>query len=143
MSRRAAFTLIEVLMALAILVVALALIVGVSTRALHATGESRQAARAAELAQRKMAELVQAGAPLDPEETLWAPMDTSDLDLHPQWRKTVSLVAPLGSQAPVTDPALSLRLLEVTVKLEEDPEAPAFRLATLFPPPPPPAPPAP
>ena len=147
--RRPGFTLIEVLLALAILAVALALIVGVSTRAMSSVTTSRQSADAAELAQRKMAELVQAGAIKDPEETPWAPLDTSDLSQHPQWMKKVSLVSPLGAQEPpplsAQDPASQVRLLEVTVRLEDDPDSPAFRLSTLFPPPPPaaPAPPGP
>ena len=45
------------------------------------------------------------------------------------------LMAQLGAQDPDT-----LRLLEVSVRLGEDAEAPVYRFATLYPPPPPPAP---
>ncbi|GEM_PF-4200321 len=138
--KRPGFTLIEVLLALAILAIGVALIVTVSTRALSSVGTAEQHSVAAELAQRKMAELVQAGGIKDPEESPWTPMDTSDLALHPQWRKRISLASPIGSQALTPDPVEALRLLEVTVRLEEDPEAASFRLSTFLPPPAPAAP---
>ena len=134
------FTLIEVLLAMAILALGTTLIVTISTRALSSVGTSRLSAEASELAQRKMGELVQAGVLQVAEETFWAPMDTSDLAFRPEWRKKVTLVPPLGFTEPAADPATFLRQLEVTVRLEEDEAAPAFRLSTPLPPAPPAAP---
>ena len=129
---RRGFTLIEVMAALAILAVASAMLVTACTRSLGRVANSRDMETAGTLAQAKLAELALSGPPQAPEETDWAPLDTSDLSLHPWWRKRVALVpvAPGGTDAQDAD---TLRLLEVSVRLSEESQSSVYRLATLFP----------
>ena len=137
---RKGFTLIEVMAALAILGIAMAMLVSASTRSLGRVADARQMVTAGALAQAKMAELVLTGPPKDAEESAWAPMDTSDLSLHPWWRKRVEVQPVVPGKADAQDPD-TLRMLEVSVRLSADEKDPVYRLATLFPAPVPPAPP--
>ena len=139
---RRGFTLIEVMAALAILGVASAMLVSACTRSLGRVADAREMETAGTLAQAKVAEPVLSGAPKEAEETAWAPLDTSDLALHPWWRKRVVIQSVVPGKTDAQDPD-TLRMLDVSVRLSEDEKAPVYRLATLFPPPAAPAPPPP
>lgn len=141
---RRGFTLIEVVVALAILAVACTLLVSAGTQSIARLGASQDMEAAGRVAQRKMAELIQAGRPDAEEDGYWEPLEaTTDVDLQGQslwWKKRVAVVPVVPDPAQTPDAASSLRLLEVWVRLAEDPESPVYKLATLYPPPPPPSP---
>jgi prepilin-type N-terminal cleavage/methylation domain-containing protein len=135
--RRKGFTLIEVVLALAILAVATTMLVTAGGRSLARLAESRQMRSAGVAAQRKFLELAQTAPPTLEEETAWAPLGaTSDLGIeNGWWMKRVRIMPVVPGQLGAQDPD-TLRLLEVSVRLGEDAQAPVYRLATLYPPPP-------
>ena len=129
--KRRGFTLIEVVVAFAILAVALAFLVSAGTRTLSRVEHARRMEAAGVLAQAKLAELALAGPPAEAEETPWAPLEaTSNLGFPAWWRKRTAPVPvdPSNSESP------TLRMLEVSIRLEDDPQAPVWSLSTLFPP---------
>ena len=82
-------------------------------------------------------ELAAGGPPTLEEETPWTPLEaTTDLGVQAQWRKKVSVVPVVPGQIGAQDPD-TLRRLDVSVRLDEDPDSPVYRFSTLFPPPPP------
>ncbi len=138
MNGKRGFTLIEVVLALAILAVVTTMLVTAGGSSLARLAESRQMQAAGEAARRKFLELAQTAPPTLEEETAWAPLEaTTDLGLeNAWWMKRVAILPVVPGQLGAQDPD-TLRLLEVSVRLGEDPEAPLYRFATLYPPPPP------
>ena len=133
---RRGFTLIEVVLALAILAVVTTMLVTAGGKSLDRLAESRQMLAAGTAARRKLLELAQPPAPSLEEETVWAPLEaTTDLGLdNVWWMKRVRILPVVPGQIGAQDPD-TLRLLEVSVRLGEDPQAPVYRFATLYPPP--------
>lgn len=127
------FTLIEVVLALAILALGVSVLSAAGTRGIGRLTDARRMEDAGTLAQRKMAELTLDGAPSRSEETEWAALEaTTDLGLdHAWWRKRVAKI-PVLPNDDGTGPQLTL--LEVSIRIDDDPDAPSFRLATLYPP---------
>ena len=132
---RRGFTLLEVVVALAILAVAVTMLFTASTRSIARLSASRDMDAAGTLAQRKMVELVAAGPPTAEQETSWAPLEaTTDLDIPCWWRKRTARVPIRPDLGAVQTPADFLFLLELSVRLADEETAPVYKLSTLYPP---------
>lgn len=133
---RRGFTLLEVVVAVAILALATTLLVVASGRGLSRLADARAMEAASVAGERKLLELVKDGPPALEEETAWAPMEaTTDLGFDVQWRKRIATIPVDPAQVAAQDPD-TLRLLEVSIRLEAEEAAPVHRFSTLFPPPP-------
>lgn len=134
MTRRG-FTLLEVVVALAILAVVTTVLVTAGARCLERADETEDIRSVGVAAQRKLLELAADGPPALEEETAWTEMEaTTDLRCAVWWKKRVAVVPVVPGQIGAQDPD-TLRLLELSLKLSDAADAPVHRFATLYPPP--------